>query len=95
MADAKVNIPSADAIYWRAQARLELDEASRRRRKAVRPLRLFHLAIGVGAIAAALLVSVWPLFLQGPSGAGLFAVPLLAVIVTVGAYSLAEAGTAS
>jgi len=94
LAGTKATFPPSDTIYWRAQAWLSLDEASRRRRTVLRPLRLFHLAIGVGAIAVAVLVSVWPLFLRSAPGTELFAVPFLIVMVTVGAYWLAEAGRA-
>ena len=95
LAGEEVELPSSDTVYWRAQARLALDEASRRRSKALRPLRLFHRTIGVAAIAVAALVSIWPLFLRGAPGAELVAVPLLIVMVTVGAHLLAEAGPAS
>jgi len=95
LAEATVELPLPDTVYWRAQARLALEEARRRRSKALRPLRLFHRTIGVGAIAVAALASIWPLFLRGASGAELFAVPLLIVMVTLGAHLLAEAGPAS
>jgi len=94
LAGEEVELPSSDAVYWRAQARLALEEASRRRRKALRPLQLFQRALGIGAIAVAALASIWPLFLGGAPGAELVAVPLLIVMVTVGAHLLAEAGPA-
>lgn len=95
LASVEAELPSSDVIYWRAQASLALDEASQSRREALRPIGLLHRAIGFGAIALAALVSVWPLFLRGASGTELFTVPLLIVMVTVGAHLLAEAGPAS
>ncbi len=95
LADTKAELPSFGAIYWRARVRLVLDEASRRRGEVLRPLRLFHLTIGIGAIGVAALVAIGPLFVRVPPGAGLFAVPLLIVMVTAGAYLLDEAGPAS
>jgi hypothetical protein len=94
LAAAQVELPSSDTVYWRAQARLALEQARRRQSKALRPLRLFHRTIGVGAIAVAALVSISPLFLRGAPDAELLAVPLLIAMVTVGAHLLAEAGPA-
>jgi len=95
LAHARTEIPSADAVYWRAQARLAIEELNRQRRGVLRPLRLFHLTIGAAAIALGALASVWPLLMPASPGAELLTVPFIVVTVAVGAYFLAETGTAS
>lgn len=90
---ARASVPSSDVVYWRARVRLALDETSLRRRRALRPMRLFQVATGAGSIGLAAAVSVWPLFVRtSPGRAGLLALPLLLAMVAAGAYLLAEAG---
>ena len=95
LAGAGADVPSPETIYWRAQARLALEEASRRRGRVLRPLRLFHAAVGVAAIVIALLVSVSPLLVTVAPGVSMVAVPVLMIMASVGAYLVSEAGPAS
>lgn len=95
LARAETEIPSASAVYWRAQARLTIDKANRRRESVLRPLRVFSRVIGGGAIALGALASVWPPLLPASPGAELFAIPVLVALVTIGAFLLAETAPAA
>ena len=95
LARAGSEIPSAEAVYWRARARLAIDEENRRRRTASRPLRRFQLAIGAGAMGLATLTSIWPLLVPAGPDAGLIAAPFLLLAATAGAYLLTESANAS
>lgn len=78
-------LPPVGNIYWRARARELLDATNLRRRRAVGPLRFFHLVVGIGLIAAALVVAVGPLTFGDLGMAG----PLIAVVAaTTGAHLL-------
>ncbi len=90
LARAEADVPTANAVFWRARARLTIDESTRRRRVVLRPLRVFQRAIGAGAVLLGTLISVWPLLPSVSPGAGLFALPLLAATVILGAFLLAE-----
>ncbi len=86
---AAASTPPADAVYWRARARLVLDEARRRRSETLRPLRVLHLALGRGAIALAALGLLLTSSSRGPGQ--LLVLPLLIAALAVGARLLAEA----
>lgn len=86
---ATADVPSAETVYWRAQARLAIDEAARRQRSVLRPLRVFQRTIGGGAILAAAAV-IWPWAVPSSPTASLLAVPILTLVVTAGGLLLAE-----
>lgn len=92
LAAESVEPPPCDAIYWRARARLALEEAGRRRNETLRPLWLFHLATGLGALALAAVSAAWPLFGQAPlGGEGPLVTALPIAVFAAGAFMLTEA----
>ena len=79
--------PPADTAYWQARVRLVLEEERRRRASVLRPLRMLHVAIGIGALAtAAVAVPLSPVI-------GFYAAPLVFAAVALGAQFLSETMT--
>lgn len=90
LARSGADVPSADVVYWRARARLEIEETDRRRHRILQPLRLFHLTVGAAAITLAALTSLWPLLLPVSPGNAALAGSLMAAALTAGSWFLAE-----
>jgi len=91
LAERRHALPSADDVYWQARVRGILNEEQRRRRAALRPMRWFHLTIGVAMIVAAVVASVSPLVTT--LGAIEDLLPLAVIgLAAVGAYLLGQAG---
>ena len=91
LADSPAELPSSDAVYWRARARLALKASRQRQQRAARPLQLFHLALGVGAIATAVIGSTLPLYVEAPlSGVGVLVPTLLTAVAALGACFVVE-----
>ena len=89
--EGSAELPSSDAVYWRARARLAIEASRQRQHRALRPLRLFHLALGVGAIAMAVAASIWPLYVEAPlSGVGVLVPTLLTAVAALGATFVVE-----
>lgn len=85
LASEEVELPDADTVYWRARAQLLLEQEQKRRSHTLRPLRVLHLLLGLGSIAAA--ATILPL---APT-LGLFAAPLSIVAVALGGRFFFEA----
>ena len=88
--DGQVGPPSSEAVYWRARARSMLEEASRSRRRTLRPIHVLHLGIGVSAMVGAALTSLSPLLVPVSGAAGLLVVPLMVGMIALGASLLIE-----
>ena len=86
LASEEVELPDADTVYWRARAIRLLEEEEKRRTDAVRPLRVLHLLLGFGSIAAATVLPLAPTL-------GFFAAPLSMVAMALGGWFFLEASS--
>lgn len=84
LASEDVELPDADTTYWRARVQMVLDRDRKRRAEVLRPLRVLHLLLGLGSIAAA------PAVLPLTPTLGLLAAPLSIAAVALGGLLLLE-----
>ncbi len=86
-----VTIPSADEVYWRAQAQMVLDRSDQRRRDTLKPLTRFQTFVGAGSVAAGVIACLLPL-LTAITPATMSAVaPLIVLLTALGGTLVADA----